>query len=196
MDGGHVNHTINLHKEMITEHNVVDLFEKYNVPSNPDLVTIDVDSLDAWITRRLLNSTYRPRVLMVEYNPNFPLNVSLTVGRDSGRWFTMGKHTAVFGASLACLRQIGEEAGYTLVHVVHRLDAIFVRNDLIGSHRTQSWIDFTANTCVATHYDRRHAEPLYLLWDYSVYAATKSKKQARLTAMIQCRQLCIMQHMK
>ena len=43
MDGGYENKLINLHKEMITEDNVVDLFMKYNVPKAADYISIDID---------------------------------------------------------------------------------------------------------------------------------------------------------
>ena len=68
MDGGHTNASINLHREIITSANVVELFGKHAVPYEPDYVSIDIDSTDLWILRAVLASAYRPRVLTVEYN--------------------------------------------------------------------------------------------------------------------------------
>lgn len=71
MDGGYENASINLHKEFLTDRNIVELFDKYLVPRAPDYVSIDVDSCDIWILLQLTKA-YRPRVITVEYNSNFP----------------------------------------------------------------------------------------------------------------------------
>jgi hypothetical protein len=75
MDGGHENAAIGLHREMITPGNVVGLFAKYGVPLEPDYVSIDLDSTDLWVFLAL-TKVYRPRVMSIEYNMNFP----------AGRW--------------------------------------------------------------------------------------------------------------
>ena len=49
MDGGHENAAINLQKNMITIDNIVPLFKEYGVPTQPDYVSVDVDSCDIWL---------------------------------------------------------------------------------------------------------------------------------------------------
>ena len=78
MDRDYSDATINLHKETITAENIIQLFEKYNVPVAPDYVSIDIDSTDLWVFRSVVSSKYRPRVVTVEYNMNYPMNSTLT----------------------------------------------------------------------------------------------------------------------
>jgi len=113
MDSEFQNATINLQKHFIYEHNVVDLFQQYNVPLDVDYVSIDIDSTDLWIFRALLNTQtkasesssipggqyYRPRVVTVEYNCVFPFEYPLTCNRDC-----VWNGDRVYGASLSALR--------------------------------------------------------------------------------------------
>ena len=53
-DGGYSNPQIGLHQEYITMSNIIQLFEKYNVPKIFDMLTIDTDMFDWWILSRIL----------------------------------------------------------------------------------------------------------------------------------------------
>ena len=69
MDGSHENFTINLHKEIILHENVVDLFEKYKVSKNDlDIFSEDTDYADYWIVEKVLQSGYRPKIVVHEIN--------------------------------------------------------------------------------------------------------------------------------
>ena len=59
-------------------HNIVALLEKYGVPKHLDYVSIDVDSTDIWLVEALLRSSYRPRIISAEFNPNYPFDVAVT----------------------------------------------------------------------------------------------------------------------
>ena len=67
MDMCFTNPDINLQQEYITAENINELFEKYKVPKNLDFLSIDVDYNDFYIWRAL-DSTFRPRLVMIEYN--------------------------------------------------------------------------------------------------------------------------------
>lgn len=76
MDGGHENTAINLHQELITVSNVLNLFQKYHVVRDFDVLSIDVDMFDFWIMAKLLGEGhYRPRIIIVETNPTLCLNI-------------------------------------------------------------------------------------------------------------------------
>lgn len=75
MDGGNENKEANLQKEFVTERNVLDLFSKYNIEKDFDVLSLDVDMFDYWILTRLLrDGLYRPRIIVVETNPTLCLN--------------------------------------------------------------------------------------------------------------------------
>lgn len=68
MDGGHENASTNLRRERIEPENIVRLFRKHGVPEEPDLVSVDLDCFDWYVTRAILRGGYRPRVLVNEVN--------------------------------------------------------------------------------------------------------------------------------
>jgi hypothetical protein len=125
-DGGFENSSINLHKEMLSFDNIGDVFRKHSVPQEPDYVSIDVDSIDLWLLKGMLLAGYRPRLVSVEYNANFPLTVSATV-KQGTRWTNTD---AVYGASLSALNMVAKEFDYHLICVEECLDAFFIRGDL------------------------------------------------------------------
>jgi hypothetical protein len=71
MDGSNENVTINLHKETITHSNILDLFAKYNVRDNIDLLSEDTDYADYWIIEKILTK-YQPKVVVHEINQQLP----------------------------------------------------------------------------------------------------------------------------
>jgi len=132
MDGSHENVTINLRKEFITRENVASLFNKYGVPTEPDYVSVDIDSCDLWVFLGIVESEFRPRVFTVEYNAFWPLEKSVTNGCKTAdgtlyKWHGDNMH----GASLGALNKAANANGYSVVYVTKKLDAFFVRNDLI-----------------------------------------------------------------
>lgn len=127
LDGGNENASINLRREFLTAGNIVDVFRKWHVPEPPDYVSIDLDSTDLWIFRALLPHV-RPSVYSVEYNSHFPLDAAITFPDDPAeRW----QEDRGYGASLGALVAVAGEQGYSLVAVAPRLDAFFVRDDLL-----------------------------------------------------------------
>jgi len=132
LDCSYENKTINLHKHFISEDNICDIFEKYNVPYEPGYISIDVDSIDLWLTAKILQN-YRPSFYSVEFNPNFPIDCAISFPpTDENDWML----DKVFGASLKALNIVANNNEYTLVYAGHynsslNHDAFFVRNDLI-----------------------------------------------------------------
>ena len=64
---------INLYKEFITAENICNLFKKYNVPFEFDLISIDIDRNDFYVWKSL-TKYYRPRVVVIEFNRAFNFN--------------------------------------------------------------------------------------------------------------------------
>jgi glycosyltransferase involved in cell wall biosynthesis len=96
--------------ELVTPGNVQALFARAGVPSEPDVVSIDVDGGDYWILEAIVD--YRPRVVVCEYNSALEPSRRLVQPRELGAW----DGTDYFGASIGALRALGERMGYRLVH--------------------------------------------------------------------------------
>jgi hypothetical protein len=92
MDGSNYRPEINLQKEFIFSHNIVQLFEKYNV-SKPyfDQLTVDIDMNNFWAALAVLRGGYRPRSFTVEFNRNLDWNQEYaTVDFPNDMW--KGEH--------------------------------------------------------------------------------------------------------
>lgn len=113
--------------EKVTEENIQQLFHKYNVPKNFDLLSIDIDYNDYWVWKAITD--YVPRVVVIEYNSSIPPTESKVVPYDpNASW----DGTNYFGASLLALRNLGLSKGYTLVGCESRgVNAFFCKRDLV-----------------------------------------------------------------
>ena len=89
-DNQNMNHAINLTKADIWVDNILQLFTNHNISKRLDLLSIDTDFGDFWLTKTLFDAGYRPRVLVVEINRNFQAHQSLTIpeifARQHGVW--------------------------------------------------------------------------------------------------------------
>jgi hypothetical protein len=147
LDANNENPSINLHKETLTPENICDVFKKYGVPERLDYVSIDVDSIDLWLFRALLAGGFRPRLVSVEYNANFPPDVSVTV-LPGTTWKNMD---AAYGASLLALVKVAEEFEYYLVAAIKHFDLFFVRKDLLVGLQVPTLSIFEEFTGLPTH---------------------------------------------
>lgn len=130
MDGSHNNPQINLHREFITAENIEDLFAKYHVPKEFDLLSIDIDGNDYWVWKAI--RSYHPRVVIIEYNACLPYAPTVTIPYDPR--FTWDR-TDYYGASLSALVALGREKGYRLVATDRNgVNAFFVKDDLVAGH--------------------------------------------------------------
>ena len=111
---------------MITPENVEELFAANGVPTELDVLSIDVDGADYWIWEAI--DAYRPRVVVIEYNSALDPSRRLVQPADlEGGW----DGTSYYGASLGALRSLGERKGYRFVHTeLSGVNAFFVREDL------------------------------------------------------------------
>lgn len=81
-----------------------DILADTPIPSDFDLLSIDVDGIDWHIWESVVD--YRPRVVVIEFNPTIPNNVVFIQDRDMG---------INEGNSAAAMVELGKEKGYELV---------------------------------------------------------------------------------
>lgn len=127
MDRSAIQLDASIRQEFVTAENINDLFAKYEVPEEFDLLSIDVDGNDYWIWNAL-SEKYRPRVVVIEYNAALGPNESRAIAYEPDfQWQT----TDYFGASLTALVRLGMRKGYRLVHCESTgVNAFFVRREL------------------------------------------------------------------
>ena len=177
MDGGHSNASINLHQEMITAANIVQLFQKHGVPLELDYVSIDLDTTDLWVLRALLASPFRPRVVGVEYNCVYGADaIAATYPNDPDmRW----EGDIIHGASLAAIEMVAREYSYSLAMVVSMLDAFLVRDDLLMGVIKPQLLDFQDRAACKSRHRPPTRERAARLFDYRSWRLTGDEAAAR-----------------
>jgi len=158
LDAVRENPAINLHKAFLTEENMNAVFHQYGVPLDVDYVSIDIDSCDMQMLRTLLAHTeFKPKVITVEYNAVYTCQESkmnkCTIGEERYAW----DGDNLYSASLLALTRLAQRHGYSLAWVVPRLDAVFVRTDLLCPNSIVPYEHFCPATGVATWH--REATP-------------------------------------
>jgi len=117
--------------EKVTAENIQNLFQKYNVPKNFDLLSIDIDYNDYWVWKAIVD--YSPRVVVIEFNSSILPNESRVVPYDPD---TKWDGTNYFGASLLALKNLGLEKGYTLVGCDNNgVNAFFCKSELLDEFK-------------------------------------------------------------
>ena len=126
---GHDNNPEDIKQEYITAENINELFQKYKVPKNLDFLCIDIDFNDYWVWKAL-DSFYRPRLVVLEYNASIAPWEAKAVKYDAKRmWDT----TNYFGGSLLAMYRVARNKGYSLVYCEKAgVNAFFVRDDLLN----------------------------------------------------------------
>ncbi|GAB5561949.1 MAG: hypothetical protein SynsKO_35960 [Synoicihabitans sp.] len=183
LDGGFENEEINLFKHFLTSSNICEFFRKYNVPSEPEYVSIDVDSTDLWLFKAVVEE-YRAMVFSVEYNSHFPFDAAITFPNDPTE---ISQNDRGYGASLKALNIVAEANGYSLLWVVPPLDAFFIRNDLIDDQSDQisfpleRWRTDMPYLCHRPLKDPQRAK---IFLDYEVYLSTNGDTHASQQAAL------------
>lgn len=114
-------------QEFITVENIKELCAKYEVPAEPDFVSIDIDGND-WHVWRELGKVCRPRVLVIEYNSRFPPTEDNVMPYKADH---VWDGTTYFGATIEAMYLLGRQLGYSLVCADNMgVNLFFVRDDL------------------------------------------------------------------
>jgi hypothetical protein len=114
-------------RSLVTPENIESLLRTAGVPSEFDVLSMDVDGAEYWIWEAL--ESYAPRVVVAEYNAALDPGRRLVQPRDAGPW----DRTDFVGASIGALRSLAEAKGYRHVHCeLGGNNAFFVRADLPG----------------------------------------------------------------
>lgn len=112
-------------KEFITAENINKLFAKYSVPHEFDLLSIDLDGNDYWVWNAIV---YKPRVVVIEYNPTWEPYERKTIVYNPNHVFD---GTSYYGASIGALCDLGSKKDMNLIYY-NKLNAFFVRSDALA----------------------------------------------------------------
>lgn len=85
----------------------------------------DIDSADFWVLRAIFESGYRPRVILTEFNINYPIESTLV-----SKWDTAW-HSPVYGGSYGAFAMLADEYGYVILDVIDVADILMVQRSLL-----------------------------------------------------------------
>lgn len=145
---------INLQHEIITKENINDLFKKYNVPKDFDLLSLDIDSYDYQIFKAIDNNLFSPRVIIIETHPGLPNDIPLYIHDDypAMRQGSKNNHPpspeGYYGTNLLAVYDLAKSKGYQFVTTV-KWNAIFVRND---SFPKLEMDEISRESCIKNHF--------------------------------------------
>src|SRR6185312_14313067 len=111
--------------EFVSRDNINAIFGEEGFGPDLGLLSIDVDGIDWYLWEAL---TIKPAIVIVEYNPNFPIDLPITVPYEP-EFSRSDKHASnrYYGASVGALHHLALAKGYTLVGVEsHHRNAFFV----------------------------------------------------------------------
>src|SRR6185312_11417073 len=98
---------------------------------NPDLFSIDIDGMDYYITKLLMENGLKPKIIIVEYNSAFGKDRSITIPYDEQ--FDMYKTPfpyLYYGVSLTAWKKIFSNFGYEFLTVeTNGVNAFFVNKN-------------------------------------------------------------------
>ncbi len=119
---------LNLHREFLTAENINQIFEKYEIPHDLDLLSIHIHYNDFYLWAAL-DPKYRPAVIVIEYNASHLPQEDKVV---KYRPFYIGDNTRYYGASMLALYHLGRAKGYSLVYAeASGTHLFFIRDDLL-----------------------------------------------------------------
>lgn len=116
-DGRSHVHTMNQFVGFEKNDNLDHLLSSTPIPQEFDLLSIDIDGNDYHVWSAM--SKYRPKVVVIEFNPTIPTPVRFVQTADP---------SVSQGASLLSLVELGKEKGYELVSVLP-WNALFVQKE-------------------------------------------------------------------
>ena len=141
-------HDLQVVTAFVTRENIEQILSRAGLSGEIGLLSIDIDGNDYWVWKAI--SRWRPRVVVMEYNPNLPPSKKWVMRENPNHCWD---GTSYFGASLASLTALGREKGYILVGTNSRgVNSFFVRDDLVTPER---FLD----PCVHYHYSAPDVGP-------------------------------------
>ncbi len=113
-------------RNQVTPQSVVSLLEAYQIPTDFEILSLDIDSYDFWVLDGLLTK-FRPRIVVTEINEKIPPPIRFIVKYDPD--FTLQHH--FFGYSIASLEDLCARHDYALMSLEYN-NAFIAPRELAG----------------------------------------------------------------
>jgi hypothetical protein len=162
---------VRLAKNVVTPENVCPLIKGLDAPDIIDILSLDIDSYDYYVLESLLNK-YEFKILCLEINPIFPIEIDFTVKYPASEW--LGGNFQ--GMSLSLVYKILSKFNYYIIHIDRAFvcaikNNIFLNNfSLIPKEKANQILDNSINKTEQRKdlikYREKSVEELLLLLEY------------------------------
>lgn len=124
-----LNHSIGLEclNMFVNSENVQEL-KFLALHSDPDVFSLDIDGIDYYIAKAIIDGGFRPKIFVVEYNSVYGPERSMTIPYQENFVFTKAHPTQLYyGVSIAAWRKLFQHYDYRFVAVDSKgVNAFFV----------------------------------------------------------------------
>jgi hypothetical protein len=105
--------SVSLGRCSVSPENICPMLEGLGAPNVIDVLNLDIDSFDYFVLESLLKK-YRFKILCLEINPIFPLDIDFTVTYPNNEW---GGGYSFQSMSLSMLYKLLSAHNYSIVHI-------------------------------------------------------------------------------
>jgi hypothetical protein len=124
----------------ITRENVDKVLQESGFDEDLGILSVDIDGVDYFVLEAI--TSYKPRILILEFNSVFGGERKITVPYRADFYRTKAHHSNLYwGASLPAMTYLAERKGYALVGINSAsVNAFFVRHDLLNQKVEQQTV--------------------------------------------------------
>jgi hypothetical protein len=118
-----------IYNEYIYPHNIINIFSKFNVPNDIDILKIDIDGFDLEVLRNILN-VYKPKIIIAEINEKIPPPILFEViYKENYEW----DFSHCFGFSIKSGEKVMNNYGYKIIHIYDLNNILCINEDLYNT---------------------------------------------------------------
>jgi hypothetical protein len=146
---------VKLSRNRITPDNIVDLLRSNEIPTDFDVLNLDIDSYDYYVIDSLLRGGFRPKVITMEINEKIPPGIFFTVDFEQDHYW-QGDH--FYGCSIDAACSVVKKFDYVLLKVDYN-NAIFVRSDVAAGRYEDQLAEFAHKSGYQNREQRKEMFP-------------------------------------
>jgi hypothetical protein len=117
-----------IYNDYIYPHNILSIFEKFNVPINLDILKVDIDGFDLEVIRTIL-TVYKPSIIIAEMNEKIPPPILFEVKYKSDYVWDFSH---LFGFSVKSGEQVMNQFGYKILQIHEVNNILCINQDILN----------------------------------------------------------------
>jgi hypothetical protein len=114
--------------EMFVNSENIKELKSLSIHDNPDVFSLDIDGIDYYIAKAIMDGGFRPKIFVVEYNSVYGPTQSMTIPYQDDFVFTKAHSTHLYyGVSICAWKKLFSQYGYRFITLDRQgVNAFFV----------------------------------------------------------------------